>query len=317
MEKTKEIFNKIKEANSILVTAHINPDGDAIGSSLAMYNYLKQSDKDVDILLKDVPTSFSFLSSFNEIIDEEKIKNQYDIVIVLDCASKQRILLDIDKITFESLIVFDHHITHEVFSEYTILDSQACATCQIIFDCFKMLNIEISKPIAECIFTGILTDTGCFKHSNVTSHTFDTASQLLQLGVNSNQITQDILDKMSLNKFELVKKAMNDIEIIDTKISYLYIDKETLDKHSQDENGIHEGLVNLGRDIENIEVSIFIRQLDVNEYKVSMRSNRYVDLSKIAQNYGGGGHIRAAGIKYSGNLEVLKDMLISEIKKQL
>lgn len=317
MDKINEIFNIISNANSVLITAHIDPDGDAIGSSLAMYNYLKNIGKDVTISVKRVSNNFSFLPRFNEILDENKLKTNYDVIIVLDCGDITRVDIELEKYNCTNMVVIDHHITHEQFSQNTILNTDACATCEIIYDLFTNFNVEITKEIADCIYTGILTDTGSFRHSNVSPHTFEVAKQLLEIGVDNSQIAQEVLDTMSLNKFELVKIALNSIEIIDGKIAYLFLDKDILDKYSQNEDGIHEGIVNYGRNIDEIEVSVFVRQLEENEYKVSMRANRYVDVAQIASKLGGGGHIRAAGAKYVGNLDELKSILLTELKEQL
>lgn len=314
-KKTYKIINK---SDNILIVAHINPDGDAIGSSLALYNALKINKKDVDICLKKVPKDFAFLKGFDDIqFSEETLKNEYDAIICLDTADKTRVDIELSNYKYSNLIVIDHHITHEKFSENTLLDAQACATCQIIYELLKINKQIITKDIAECIYTGILTDTGSFKNSNVESYTFEVAKQLLKLGVNANEVAQNVMNKMSINKFELVKKALNQIEIVDNKIAYLYLSKEVIENCAQGEDGIHEGLVNYGRDIENVEVSVFIRQVEENKFKASLRSNKYMDVAQIALKYGGGGHIRAAGINHIGNLEEFKNNLLKDIKDSL
>lgn len=314
----KEIFNKIINSENILVTAHMDPDGDAIGSSLALYNYLKNINKKVDIFLKKSPSNFSFLSNFDDILtNEADLKEEYSAIICLDCGDSSRTNVELSKCRYNEIIVIDHHITHEKFSENTILDTDASATCQILFEIFKIMNIHITKEIGECLYSGLLTDTGSFRNANVIPATFQTAKELVELGVNANEVAQNVINTMSINKFELVKKALNSIKIIDNVISYLYLDKKTIKKYSQNEEDIHGGLVNYGRDIENIEVSIFIRQIDKNEYKVSMRSNRYLDVAQIAQKYGGGGHTRAAGIYYIGKLKDLENRLLNDIKESI
>ena len=314
----KKFFKTIKKHNNFLIVAHINPDGDAIGSTLALYNFLKEKNKNVDVCLKKVSKDFSFLKGFEYIhFSEDTLQKEYDIVISLDTADKSRVDINLDEYTYSEVIVIDHHITHERFSENTILDVDACAACQIVYDLLSLSKQKITVDVAKCIYTGILTDSGSFRNANVTPYTFEVAKNLLNLGVNANEIAQNVMNKMSLNKFELVKKALNEIQIIDKKIAYLYLDKATMDALANGEDGIHEGIVNYGRDIENIEVSVFIRQVDENEYKVSMRANRYMDVSQIAQKYGGGGHIRAAGINYIGEFEEFKNSLLNDIKDSL
>ena len=314
----KKFFKTIKKHNNFLIFSHINPDGDAVGSTLALYNFLKEKNKTVDVCLKKVSKDFSFLKGFDNIhFTEDTLQKEYDIIIALDTADQSRVDINLDEYTYNSIIVIDHHVTHESFSKNTILDVDACATCQMVYDLLRGNRQNISIDVAKCIYTGILTDSGSFKNANVTPYTFEVAKNLLKLGVNANEIAQNVMNKMSLNKFELVKKALNEIQIIDNKIAYLYLDKQTMDTLANGEDGIHEGIVNYGRDIENVEVSVFIRQVDENEYKVSMRSNRYMDVSQIAQNYGGGGHIRAAGINYVGNFEEFKNNVLKDIKNAL
>ena len=141
--------------------------------------------------------------------------------------------------------------------------------------------------------------------------------QLLELGLDISYITKKVYDNMSVNKFILTKIVLNSIEIIDCKIAYVFMSKQDLDQYAQGEENIHEGFVNYGRCIENVEVSIFIRQVDDNKYKLSLRSNEYVDVAKVAASLNGGGHVRAAGASLEGNIQDLKNMIIELIKKEL
>ena len=150
---------------------------------------------------------FSFLKGFEYIhFSEDTLQKEYDIVISLDTADKSRVDINLDEYTHSELIVIDHHITHERFSENTILDVDACAACQIVYDLLSLSKQKITVDVAKCIYTGILTDSGSFRNANVTPYTFEVAKNLLNLGVNANEIAQNVMNKMSLNKFELVKK---------------------------------------------------------------------------------------------------------------
>lgn len=316
-KEIKEFSKIIKKSNKILVTGHIDPDGDSIGSSLAIYNYLKYIKKDVSIILLKVPKNYDYLKEYDDIItSEDKLLPEYDLLIITDCGDDKRVNFNFKNYTFKNIVVIDHHKTHEHFANLTILDDSAPSACEIVYKIFKQLKFKINLDIAECIYTGLLTDTGSFRNANTISSSFATAEKLVDIGVSPNRIARMALDSTSLNKFDLIKYAYNNIQFIDNNLAYLYIDKKTLDAHPGEDN-IHEGLVNYGRNVEGIEVSIFIRELDLNEYKVSMRSNGNVDIAKVSQVYGGGGHIYASGIHYKGNLEDLKNGIIFEIKKQL
>ncbi len=318
IEKCNQIKEVINNSKKILIATHVDPDGDAIGSSLGLYNSLELLNKNVDIIIKKASKDFDFLTNFNKIkTDESELDNNYDTLFVLDCSDKNRVALDFEQFEFNNVIVIDHHATHMEFGDITLLDSNSCATCEIVFDFVNSLNIDINKKIAECLYSGIVTDSGCFKYASVTPHTFEVAKILLEKDLNISYITRRVNDVMTINKFNLLKICLNNIEIIDKNIAFTYLSKNDIQLVGNNEDNIHEGLVNYGRDIEDIEVSIFVRQTDDNEYKVSMRSNEYVNVSEIAQKLGGGGHIKAAGIKYKGKIEELKEILINEAKKQI
>ncbi|MBE5821126.1 MAG: bifunctional oligoribonuclease/PAP phosphatase NrnA [Clostridiales bacterium] len=314
--KIKEVLDKSK---NILIAVHKDPDGDAIGSGLGLYNALIKLGYNVDCIIKNPSKCFDFLKNFNKIkLDENELKEKYDTLIVLDCADKERIALNRELDDFTNIIVIDHHITHVEFGSITLLEEISPATCQIVYDFLKTINVDIDKEIAECIYTGILTDTGGFKYSNVTSHTFEIAKEIREMDVDISDITRRVFETMSFNKFSLLKLGLNNLEIIDEKIAYLYLSKEQIDKYiSEDEPDIHEGLVNYGRSIEGVEVSIFIRQIDENIFKISLRSNAYVDVSKIAVEFSGGGHIRAAGGRAEGNIEDIKEKVLNIVKERI
>ncbi len=314
MNNLEKLNNIIKEAEDILIVTHIDPDGDAIGSSLGVYNCLLNQKKDVDVLIKGVATNFDFLPNYSKIKDDENLlKIHYNTLIVLDCAEKNRVALDFECCSFDNIIVIDHHITHIDFGNIDYTKADSSATCEMLVNIFNELEYEIDKDIATCLYTGLVTDTGCFKYSSVSANTFDVAKQLYNTGINISFITRIAFDLISINKFNLLKKAISNIELIDNKIAYLYLSKEDIEL-AQNEDNAHEGLVNYGRDIEGVEVSVMIRQLDNNKYKISMRSNDYVDVSKIAFKLGGGGHIHAAGVTCEGNLDDLKNNILEEIK---
>lgn len=312
-----ELRKIIKNSKTILITGHIDPDGDAVGSTLAMYNYISKLNTYIDIILLKLHNTFSYLHNFDKIkTNETNLKKEYDLLIIFDCGDIKRINFNIDNYIFKKIVVIDHHKTHEDFGNLTILDYKSPSTCEIVYDILKSFKYDIDLQIAECLYTGILTDTGSFKNLNVIPSSFLVAYELIKIGVNPNRISRLAMDIISLNKLELIKYTYANLEIINNNIAYLYINKEILNKYDDEEN-IHEGLVNYGKNIEGIEVSIFIRQLDENLYKVSMRSTDKVDVAIISKKYMGGGHTAAAGFEYLGNLEDIKNNLIKDIQLQL
>lgn len=310
------IKEEIQKAGSIVIVTHESPDGDAIGSSLAFYLALKQLKKDVDVIIPEFPRTYSFLSGADEIKTEGR-QEDYDLAIALDCADIKR--LNGFAKYFENAkvkISIDHHGSNKMYADYNYVNPAAPACAQILVTVLEFLGVEITKEIGNCLLTGIITDTGGFKYPGVTAETFEFVSWLLGIGVNVSDIYKRVLQVKTKAHFELSKIIMDRIEFLEQgKITFTYITEEDLEKVGA-EPGDHEGLVELGRDIEGVEVAIFVRESEKG-YKISLRSNNYVNVSDIGMIFGGGGHPRAAGCVISGDLEQVKQKIVSQVKAQL
>ena len=297
------ILEEIKKAEKIVILAHETPDGDAIGSCLAMNLAVKALGKSADVVIKEFPRVFDFLPGRDEVKTESNVE-QYDLAIALDCADLKRL---VGREYFEEAkqtIVIDHHGSNKMFGDINFVNPVAPACCQILIGMFEYFGIDINKELGTCILTGIITDTGGFKYPGVTAETFEFTAELLGKGVNVSDIY-----KRTLNRMEILE---------DGKVTFTYVTNQDL-KEVNAGIGDHEGLVELGRDIEGVEVSIFIREKDEaeNTYKVSMRSNNYVNVSDVCLMFGGGGHQRAAGATAQGTIEEVKEKLLKEIRKVL
>ena len=306
------IIDLIKESDSILLMTHEQPDGDAIGSVMAFYYLLKDMNKTVDKLLLEVPHSFNYLASINNNVD----RDNYDLGVILDCSSKERIGQgnnEIDKC--KKTIVIDHHISNTYYGDINHVEVNTSSCCQIIYYLFKSWKIKFTKEIAEVLILGMLTDTSGFANDNVDKKTFMMVAELLDAGVDFHKIYYNILSKKNKAQYLLTKLVFSRLELIcDGKIAFSYITKKDLDDVCA-LNGDHEGLVDIGRNIEGVEVSIFVREDD--GFRVSFRSNGNVLVNNIAAKFGGGGHSMAAGAKINSNFEETKKMLIDETIKEL
>ncbi len=311
-----KIVEEIYSAKNIVILTHDQPDGDAVGSSLALYNGLKQINKQVDLVIPEFPSVFSFLPSANEIKKQGK-NETYDLAIALDCGDKSR--LNGFAGYFEDAncrISIDHHGINTMFADHNFVNPMAPACCQILIIVLETLGIEITKDIGTCLLTGIITDTGGFKYSGVTSETFEFTAGLMNKGVNVSNIYKKVLQTVTKAKFELMKVAMNRIEFFeDGKISFTYITKEDEEKANAS-TGDHDGIVEMGRDIEGVEVSIFLRETSEG-YKISLRSNEYMNVADICVLFNGGGHIRAAGGFINLSFEKAKEKIIDACKVKL
>ena len=312
-----EMIQKIQQSNKIAVFAHVNPDGDAMGSSLAMYLALKGLKKDVDIIIPEHARCFDFMPSIDEIKTEGVGK--YDLAIALDCATQQR-LADPTScfVNAKSNMQIDHHVSNSRYAEFDYVDPVAPACAQILIRVLEYWDIEITKEIGTCLLTGLITDTGGFAYEGVTAETFELVADLLNKGINISKIYKRVLQTSSVSKFELSKIATDRLEFFENgKITFTYITQDD-EKSVNAEIGDYEGLVDIGRDIEGVEVSILLREVKDGGFKVSMRSNEYVNVSDICIMFGGGGHIRAAGCTISnGTIEQIKEKIISQTKRYL
>ena len=314
MSTLDKIFEEINKAESIVILTHENPDGDAVGTSLALYNALKLY---VDVIIPECPKTFNFLPGSSEIKKESNVEN-YDLAIAVDCASFD-MLNGLSK-KFEdatTTVVIDHHGTNNMFGDYNFVNPDAPACAEVMIVALSAFKLEINKEIGTCLLVGIITDTGGFKYQGVTAETFEFVAGLLRKGVNVSDTYRKVLQVKTKSAFELTRVANNRIEFFeDGKIAYTYVTLEDYEKFNA-VAGDHEGIVDIGRDIEGVEVSIFIREIKGKGLKVSLRSNDKVNVDEIALLYGGGGHPKAAGFSINDDLESVKQRVIAEAKRYL
>lgn len=310
------IKEEINKAKNIVILTHESPDGDAVGSALAMYLTLKKLNKTVDVIIPEYSHVFSFLPGADEIKKQGK-EESYDLAISVDVTGIRR-LNGFSKY-FENAktkIQIDHHEVNDMFADYNFVNPASPACTQILILIIEQLGVEIDKQIGTCLLTGIITDTGGFKYEGVSAETFEFASWLLTKGVNVSDIYKRVLQVKTRANFELRKLIMQRMEFLcDNKVTFTYMTLED-EKKVNAMPGDHEGLVEVGRDIEGVEVSVLIREIE-GGYKVSLRSNNYVNVSDIAIPFHGGGHIRASGCTINGTLEQVKIKILNEVNKYI
>ena len=309
------IFDEIINSNTILLLTHENPDGDAVGSLLAIYHMLKSMNKKVDAVMPEIPETFMYLNSIDKI--HKTSSKHYDLAIVLDCASKTRVANTNNELDrCKRTLVIDHHTGNSLYGDVNHVEGEISSCCQVIYYLFKEWNIKITKDIGEALITGLLTDTVGFKNNNVDENSFLMAADLTKLGIDIHKIYYLALSKKTMAQYLLFKMALDKLELYDDgKIAFSYVSYEDMQNVGA-KLGDHEGLVEIGRNIGGVEVSIFLRECG-DFYRISLRSNGIVDVNKIAKKYGGGGHKMAAGIKLKDNFKEVKDALIEDIKKEL
>ncbi len=310
------IIEVINKADSIGIFTHVAPDGDAIGSSLALYLGLKQLKKNVEVITDEYSKCFNFLPFREEI--KSSSKKSYDLAIALDCATRPRLFdpfHSFDKSS--STVVIDHHSSNTYFANFNYVEANSPAVCKTLVKILRYLNVSITKDIGDCLMAGIITDSGGFRYDTVDSETFEIAADMLEIGVNISDIYYRTFDLRSLPQFNLMTIATSRLKFyFKNRVSLTYITRNDF-KKTKASVGDHEGIVNIGRNIEGVEVSIFLREDEDGSYKVSLRSNRYVDVSEIGELFDGGGHSRAAGCTMNVSLNDAIKELLREVNKRL
>jgi len=313
--KYEELYNAIKNSSNILIVPHKYPDGDALGSSLALYIALKKLKKHVWLISHtSIPKKYQFLAEDYTFLPLELVTSDLDLIIGVDCADKERLALpDIYLEKAKIVVNIDHHITNDNFGDINIVQGLA-ATGEIIVDIFDDFGFEIDKDIATCLYTAIATDTGNFMYSNTTKNTFERTAELFDTGFEFVDIARRLFLQKSLVQTRLMGIAINGMELYhDNKIALIKISKDDM-AFAGAKEGDCESLVNNAVDIDIVDVAIFIREINKSFFKVSFRSKGDYDVAATAQKFGGGGHKNAAGCAISGNFDTIKNNVISEVK---
>lgn len=310
----KELFNEamklINDSTSIYITSHVSPDGDAVGSVFAMYLLLKNMGKDVHVVMPKYSDRFKFLEEMK--IAEENVKaNKYDLCIVLDCSSIDRVAMpEEDYIKANKKLVIDHHLNSKIDADLVVINSKSPATCELVYEFLTSQNITITKDIAKFIYMGIVTDTGSFNYASTTSNTHKVAAKLLDTGIDFAYICKMVNDTMKENRLKLIAYVINNIQTFkDGKIKYAKVTNDVLEDFGVPEEDA-EGIINYLRCIVGVDIAIYARGLKDGSYKVSMRSNGNIDVSEAAIKLGGGGHINAAGFTVNEEIDNVIDEII-------
>jgi len=305
----KEILLNLEKANKILITGHINPDGDCLGSSLAVYNYLLSKNKEINILMpNDFPDFLKWLpnSSNVHVFSEDnkqqiQVINEAELIFCLDYNELKRIG-NVAKFVEKSSaykIMIDHHPSPQYFCNVTISDTKASSASELVYYFLKQIDYNTINPqVGECVFTGIIMDTGNFQHNSSNPETFETVAELLKIGINKDLIINNLFRNSSENKLRLMGHLLNKKMYImkDHKTAYIYFTKEEQEFYNY-QIGDTESFVNLPLQISNINLSVFFMESD-NYIKISFRSKDDFDVNLFARKYfNGGGHKNAAGGK--------------------
>lgn len=317
--KIRAIVDKIIKSTKIGITCHISPDGDSLGSSLALLQVLLKLGKDAYIISKEpLPKDFSYLPYSNEFNKQNNTAlENTDAVIVLDCGNIDRINGNLNYEDKQyTLINIDHHLSNDLYGDINYIDTKAAAVAEIIYEILTKLNIELDKNIATCLYTSLLTDTGSFRHSNTTLNTHRIAGILITTGIDFSEIHRILFENKSVSRVKLYGKVIDSMQMyLNDRLCIMYLNKNILGD-SEENKGDTSDVIAIGTQINSVEVTALIKDTEQGT-KVSLRSKNMVDVRKISEEFNGGGHIRAAGFSTNENAETIKSILIKKLENEL
>ena len=301
-----EAVGLLKEKDNILILTHRNPDGDTLGSGFALLRALKDMGKRARLINVDgIPEKFAYLY---EGIGEDDFTEEF--VVSVDVAGR-KLLGDDFAVKYGDRVglAVDHHETSNYFAEKTYCESDSASCCEIIYLLIKAMGTPVTKEIADCIYTGMSTDTGCFKYSNVTPRTHRIAAELIEAGADHSRINVRMFETKTMGDFMLQKMCLDTLEVFGGgKVAMISVSKAMLNECGVDKAAL-DAIKPLTRQIEGVEIGITVKEEGDGKTGISIRTGENYDASAICANFGGGGHIRAAGCEIKGSIEEAKDII--------
>lgn len=302
----------------VLLVCHINPDGDTLGSMLALGLGLEQIGKTVTLLSADgVPDLYAFLPGSERIVDRTD-RRDFPVAVVLDAGDLSRIGAFVEVVQAASCVIdIDHHVTAGAFGDVRLLDATAAATGEIVYDLLLALGVAITLPIAQNLLCALLTDTGSFRFMNVTPRTMQIGAEMIRLGASPNTIAEHVFENKPFAAQKLLGRALNSLRISpDGRIVWAHVTQVDFADFGATDTAT-EGVVNAVRAVQGAEVALFLREMPSGRLRVSLRSRDPFDVSLVARHFGGGGHRLASGCTLDGPLEDAEARLVAEVEKRL
>ncbi len=309
---------KLLSAKKVAITGHVNPDGDCIGSVLAIYNYISTVYPEIKLsaYLEEFSDKFMFLKNSENIKQSVEEDEEFDLLICVDSADIQRlgfseVLLQKSK---ESINI-DHHVTNTKFTDETCLEADASSTAEVIY---TLLNKEkIDKAVAECLYPSMVPDPGVFKYSCTPPKNMRITADLMEKGIDYTTIVDEsFYEKSYLQNQILGRTLLESILILDGKCIFSYVNRKMMNFYEVTKKDL-DGIIEQLRQTRGVEVAIFLYEVETQKYKVSLRSKTKVDVSKIAAFFGGGGHVRAAGCTMDGTVHDIVNNISMHIEQAL
>lgn len=323
MTTNKDVLSQIKEAigrsRTFFIAGHIKPDGDTIGTALALSSLLKRLGKKPEVYSREpIPSYFSFLNGIKQIKVTEKTCREFDCAIILECANTERMgdIISLEQATF--VINIDHHAHFNNFGHINYVDPSASSSAQQVFNLFNFLGKGITKDEAEALYVGLVTDTGKFQQTNTSEEAFRMAAELVKAGVRPPLIYEKIYASMTYSSLKLLGMALNTLDLSPGgQIASIEI-KESMYQKTHSNVTETENIINHTMMIPGVSVGVLLRETETpGIIKISLRSRSGYDVNKVAQHFGGGGHRNAAGCSVKGTLKSVKKQALQYLSRTL
>jgi len=310
------VAEAIRQRHRFVVVSHVRPDGDAVGSQLAMAYALRDMGKDVRVVSRDLaPPPLNVFPGVSDIAIVDRVDDPGDAVIVMEAGDLLR--TGVSGLEHGFVINIDHHVGNSMFGAVNWLDVSAAACGEMVFDLVRELGVPLSYEIAVHLYIALLTDTGSFHHSNITPRTFDICRQCVEAGVNPSLVARSVFDNNNLGRLKLMGAVLSRMQLDDTgRLATVSVDEQLVTAcHGTYEDT--EGLINLPLTVGEIQAVVLFKEVGPDDWRVSMRSKGDVNVNAVAREFGGGGHKNASGCSASGSLEQLKRIFRQKITEQM
>ncbi len=309
-----QVVELIENKQRFGITTHIKPDGDGVGSSLGLCWLLKSLGKSAEVIVHgEIPLAYRSLPGADEIRNVEKVDGSYDAVFVIECSDLER--PGIAGLEKEFTVNIDHHATSEHFGTINWIDSTASAVGEMIYNLCKAIGGRVTREIAECVYMALVTDTGSFHFSNTTERTLKVASELIKAGVKPATISEAVYNNYPWSRIELMRQVLGTVKRDESgKIASL---RQTLEMRQKAGavDGDNNGFVNIPLSAREILAAVYMREVGENTYRVSLRSKGDINVAKVAEKFGGGGHRNAAGLKIEGDWDEKEAELVAAVRE--
>jgi phosphoesterase RecJ-like protein len=310
VKKTADILN---HADNVLILSHVSPDGDTLGSAFALCSALQKIGRSARVECSDeLPEKYSYIYDAIKAMDFEP-----GLIVSSDIASQNLLGDKLEKYKDSVAVCIDHHPSNTRFAQFTLLDPKAAATCEIAYDVIKQLDVEIDNHIADCIYTGLATDTGCFRYSNTTPRTLRTAAHMIEKGANAAFINKTMFETVSKQRLAAEALILQTLEYhFDERLAMISITKKICGQTGVNEAEL-EGIPSIPARIFGVQAGITIKEKSEDCYKISVRTNGTLNASDICSELGGGGHASAAGCTINGSMRDARDSILTAVKRAL